>query len=463
MVITAVSLLASCSALVGPDHTTPQIDLPTRWNSEDTHEGETVSRTWWAAFGDAELNRLETLALSASPDMARAMARVDEARASLRAVKAARFPTLTGNGGSTRSQASANAQPAGAAQLADDSQPQEVTTHHLQTDLHYEIDLWGKIRRSIEASRASADAIFLNGQAVRLRLTAQVAENYFTLRGLEAEASLLLDTVLLRQADLLLTTERHKGGQTSEVDVSRARTEFAITKAELTDLQRRRQLSLHALAALCGQPATGFTVKDGTHRLPSFARQTPASALRQRPDVAEAERTLAARSAEIGVAEGSRLPSITLKGSLGLESLSLGDLLSSGGSGKFSFGPQIDLPLFNAGALKAKARQARARHAQAVADYRATVLTALKEVEDALTNIQGYATLTADYADAVAAAEQAAKLSRERHDQGAASYLEVTEAQRDVLANQRRLAQSRIQQAQAAAQLAKALGGAALL
>jgi NodT family efflux transporter outer membrane factor (OMF) lipoprotein len=453
LLIPAAVLLTSCSTLVGPHHTAPRIDLPAQWNSTgNATSGEGISRTWWKAFGDAELNRLETLALTTSPDMAHAMARVDEARASLREVTAARYPILTGSGSSTRSLQSANAQ------QIPDFQPEEAATHNLQADLKYELDLWGKIRRNIEASTASTDAVILNGQAVRLRLTAQVAENYFTLRGLEAEVRILLDTVMLRQASVIITTERQKGGQTSEVDVSRAQTEFANTKAELTDLQRRRQLSLHALAALCGQPVTGFTVKTHRHRTPSFAPRTPAILLRQRPDIAEAERTVAERSAEIGAAEAERLPSITLNGSVGLESLSLSDLVSSG-SKKFSFGPQIDMPIFNVGALKARSAQAGARHRQAVAEYRNTVITALKEVEDALINTQGYADLSTDYAAAVAAAEQAAKLSKERYDQGSANYLEVTDAQRDVLTSQRRLVQSRNQQTLAAVQLAKALGG----
>lgn len=452
IVFTAAILLTSCSTLVGPDHAAPKIDLPAQWNSTDIAQGEGISHAWWTAFGDAELDRLETLALSASPDMARAMARMDEARAGLREAATAQFPTLTGGGSLTRSQQSASAdQPA-------DSQPQKITTYNLQTDLNFEIDLWGRIRRNIEASKASSDAVILNGQSVRLRLTAQVAENYFLLRGLEAETSILQDTLLLRQAGVILTTERQQGGLASEVDVSRAKSEFATAKAEWTDLHRRRQLSLHALAALCGQPVAGFVVKAKKHRIPSFAPQTPALLLRQRPDIAEAERTVASRSAEIGVAEAGRLPSITLKGSAGLESLSLGELVGTG-SKKFSWGPQISLPIFNAGALKARSAQARARHAQAVADYRSTVLTALKEVEDALTNTQGHALLATDYAAAAAAAEQAVRLSKERYQQGSASYLEVTDAQRAVLTNQRRLAQSRSQQALAAVQLAKALGG----
>lgn len=461
LLIFAVVLLTSCRALVGPDHSAPQVSLPAHWNNTDISQGEGISRTWWIAFGDAELNRLETLALSASPDIARAMARVDEARASLRGVKTARFPILTGSSSATRSQQSVNVQQSDSSQESYTSQPQEVTTYNLQTDLNFELDLWGKIRRNIEASKASTDSIILNGQAVRLRLTAQVAENYFNLRGLEDECNILQDTVQLRQANVSLTTERQQGGLTSEVDVSRAQTELATTKAEWTDLRRRRQISLHALAALCGQPATGFAIKTRKHRIPSFAPQTPAVLLRERPDIAEAERTVAARSAEIGVAQANRLPSITLKGSAGLESLSLSDLVGTS-SKKFSFGPQIDLPIFNAGALKAKSAQAKARHTQAVADYRSTVLTALKEAEDALTNIKGYAFLTSDYAAAVAAAAQAAKLSKERYEQGSANYLEVTDAQREVLTNQRRLAQSRSLQAQAAVQLAKAFGGGGL-
>jgi multidrug efflux system outer membrane protein len=454
ILIPTAILLTSCGALVGPTHTAPKIDLPTQWsNTGNTTSEKGISRTWWRAFGDAELNRLEALALSASPDMAKALARVDEARANLREISASRFPALTGGGGVNRSLQSVETQ------QMPGLESQEITTHSLQADLNFEVDLWGKIRRNIEASAASADTVILNGQAVRLRLTAQVAENYYMMRGLEAEIDILTDTLLIRQSDILVTEQRYQGGLISEVDVSRARTEFASAKAERTDLQRRRQLSLHALAALSGQPATGFSVKtQKKHRTPTFAPQTPATLLRQRPDIAEAERAIAARSAEIGVAEANRLPSVTLNGTLGLESLSLSDLVN-GGSKKFSFGPQLDLPIFNAGALKARSAQAKARHAQAIADYRSVVITALKEVEDALVNTQGYAILATNYTAAVASAEKTAKLSQERYEQGSANYLEVTDAQRDVLTNQRRLAQSRNQQTLAAVQLAKALGG----
>lgn len=452
-ILFATLLLVSCTTPAGPEHTVPGIDLPARWNSSAAGGTQGLPRTWWAAFRDSELNRLEHLALAASPDMTRALARVDEARATLRESAAARWPTLTASAAASRSQPAADSQ-----QDAAFKHRRANTTYGLQTDLRYEFDLWGKVRRGIESSEATATATIYNGDAVRLRLTAQVAENYFIHRGLESEIGLLTDTLAIRQANIAFTEERRKGGLGSEVDVSRARAESAATRADLADLRRRQQLSLHSLAALCGQPAAGFSLKGTTHRIPVFIAARPATLLRQRPDVAEAERLVAARCADIGAAEANRLPSLTLGGSAGLENFSLSDLLSSG-SRKFSFGPQLDIPLFTGGARRSRADRARALHAQAIADYRGSVINALKEVEDALANINGYAALDSDYTAAIAAARQTASLSRERYGQGVASYLEVIDAQRDLLSHQLRLIQNQSLQARASAQLAKALGG----
>lgn len=445
---------SGCTHLIGPDHTVPQMALPDRWSSASAH-GNTVTPKWWRLFGDAELSRLEELALQANQDLATAMHRVDEAQADFRTQRADLYPNTSVGAATDRSQSSANA-----TQLPGFTPP-EVAQYRLKSSFAYELDLWGKVRRQLESSRASLAATAYARDAVMLRLTGEVAEQYLALRTLEAEKALLEQAIELRQQSLELTQKKFEGGFTSQSDVTRARSSLASAEADVADITRRRELAENTLSQLCGQPTSDFYIRPSS-RLPSRVTTVisgkPASLLKQRPDIAESERTLAARSADIGVAMGQRLPSLKLNGSLNLESLSLGDLLTSG-SRAFSLGPELSLPIFSGGSNVARIAKARAKYQQAAASYRGTVLASIKEVEDALTNQRGYHTLAEKHQANADAAAETVRLSLERYTQGRVNYLEVVDAQREQLLAQRALIQAQGQGLQASVQLMRALGG----
>jgi outer membrane protein, multidrug efflux system len=446
--------LASCAQIIGPDHTVPDATLPDRWSTGGS-SFSSLQTHWWRLFGDAELNRLQTLALGANQDLVAAMHRVDEARADFQTARADLLPALSAGGSAERSQSSANAtQIPGFA-------PAEVSQYRLKSNLSYELDLWGKVRRSVESKRASLEATAFARDAVLLRLTGEVGGQYFQLRTLDAEKALLDQTIALRKESLGITRTKFEGGLTSKSDLTRAQSQLASAEADVADIIRRRSLVENTLAELCGQSAGGFRVTARAalqSSVPSVPLSSPATLLRQRPDIAECERTLAARNAEIGVAMGGRLPSVKLNGSLNMESLTLGDLLSSG-SRAFSIGPELSLPVFTGGANRARVEKAKARHAQAASEYRGIVLAAVKEVEDAITNQRGYGAQAERQETNAASAAETTKLSLERYTKGVVNYLEVVDAQREELQARRDLVQARGNRLVATVQLMKALGG----
>jgi multidrug efflux system outer membrane protein len=410
---------------------------------------------WWTLFADPELSRLEALAVEANQDLVAAMHRVDAARADFRVTRADLLPSLNSGASTDRSQSSANF-----TQLPGFTPP-EVTQYRLTSGLSYEIDLWGKVRRKTEAARANLAGAAFERDAVMLRLTGEVGEQYFNLRTLDAEVTVLAATIEAREASLEIARSRHAGGIAGESDVTRAQSALAAAQADAVDVARRRELSGHTLAQLCGQPAGAFQIsatRQIASEVPRVPLTAPASLLRQRPDIAQSERTVAARTAEIGVAIGERLPSVTLNGSLNLESLSLSDLLSSG-SRAFSIGPEVSLPVFSGGANAARVEKAEARRAEALADYRGVVLTAVKEVEDALANARGYEQLAARQRENVAAAARTTALALKRYSEGLVNYLEVVDSQREELLARRSLIEAQGNRLISAVQLMKALGG----
>ena len=447
-------LLGGCAHLPGPDHVAPEVALPDRWSAGSSN-GKCVTAFWWELFGDAELNRLQAQALEANQDLVAAMRRVDAAQADFRSSREDLLPSLKTGAGTDRSQTSRNyTQIPGFA-------PPEVSQYRLTSSLAYEVDLWGKVRRSVEAAKASLASTAYARDAVMLRLTGEVAEQFFSLRTLDAERAVLQRTADARKAALDIAQSRYSGGLAGESDVTRAKSALASAEADLADVVRRRELTENTLAELCGQPAGSFQIgaKGRLARtVPEVPLSAPAQILTQRPDLAESERTLAARNAEIGVAIGERLPSLKINGSLNLQSLSLSDLLSSG-SRAFSIGPEVSVPVFTGGANAAKVKKAQARRDEAVADYRGTVLTAVKEVEDALTNQRGYAALVERQEENVAAATRTTALSLKRYQEGVANYLEVIDSQREELLAERALVQAQGNRHIAAVRLMKALGG----
>lgn len=421
---------------------------------------EALSRgEWWTIFGDDKLNELEHQALEANQNLAAAAARLKEARAMVQAAKAGWFPTLDAGFGPTRQKLSA------ASQFQPDGTniPQQ-TLWRAQASAAYEVDLFGRVASTVDASKADAqqsDALF---RSVQLALQADVAQNYFALRGLDAESEVFTTTVKLREEALQLVERRFTEGDISELDVSRAKAELATAKSDAMTVQRLRAASEHSLAVLLGKAPAEFSMpamplQAVNVRIPAGL---PSSLLERRPDISAAERAMAAANARIGIAKAAFFPSLTITGTGGFESATLGDLFKWS-SRAFLLGPlagtALNIPIFDGGRRTANLENARARHEEEVAKYRQQVLTAFREVEDGLSDMRILESQTKTQADAVAAASRAAAISRTQYTEGAVNYLDVIDAERTALQTHRSAVQLQSIQAAAAVNLIRALGG----
>lgn len=451
-------LLTSCT--VGPDFAAPDLKLPGRWKQSSATEAATPAPdTWWTLFRDNELNTLVDRALAGNQELAGALARVQSARALSQIERAGWFPQLGILNTTTFERLSAKS--VGANLPAGASLPElERDRYRLFLDLNYELDLWGRVRRGVEGARAREQAQRDLVDAQRLIVAAEVARHHFLTASLEAQGRILKETVALRQEALDLQNSRFQGGLANEMDVARARTELELTRADLVAIERQRGSLEHALAVLCGEPPAGFE-KQRSARLPAPPRVPaglPSTVLQRRPDLRAAEQNLRAANAAIGVATADFFPSFRLVGTAGLESVGSEDFLQ-GRAKAANLGPQVTLPIFQGGRLLGGLRGARARHEEAIAAYKQTVLTALREVEDALLDARTFERQRAAVAAAVAAAQETAKLSRLRYDRGLSNYFEVVDAERVVLAARLSQAQLDGQRLVAAVQMLRALGG----
>lgn len=448
-----------CSCAVGPDYKRPDVtDLtPADWRWKVAEPKDTVPKgEWWKIFSDPVLDELEASAMAGNQNLRIAVARVDEARAIARLSRSQFFPELSLDPSLRRERTSGN---------LPTPIPIKVPSAHLNTysvplDLSYEVDLWGRVRRSFEAAQAQAQASVSDYQSVLLTLTADVAVDYFLIRFLDSEIITLRQTADLRKESVRILNERFIAGAISEIDVVHSRTELANAKAELADMIRQRTETLNALALLCGKPASYFEIAE--HRVtaspPTIPAGLPSSLLERRPDIARAERNLAAKNAQIGVARAAYFPVLSLTGQAGYLSAEAGKLFSWD-SRIWSIGPGISLPLFNAGRTAAGVEQAEASYEEALAEYRQTVLTSFKEVEDSLTQIVLRDEQAAAQAEALAYARRVTELVRTRYKAGSVSYLELLDAKRNMLQHERREVQLLGQRFAASVRLIKALGG----
>lgn len=410
-------------------------------------------------YADQTLDELQRRALSANQDLKKAVARVDESRASLRVAKSARYPTLNLNQSYERNRNSENGSQGSIA--ADEQVSMEQNRYRTTIDSSYELDLWGKIRRTVESAAAQSAAVEAARDTVLLNLTADVAENYFSLRSLDAEIVVLERMLRLREKALAVNQSRLDSGIALPADVSQAETELANVQSDLSEAKRRRILFRNGLAVLCGEPASTFGLEPKplvSSSPPDVPAGLPSELLLRRPDVAEAEQMAAAKCAEIGIAKAAFLPSVKLTGYAGLESLELKDLFSWE-SRIWAVGPSVTLPIFVGGRNRANLKVAEARYEQAVATYRQSVLGAFRDVENALANTRAYT----EQAKALRRAEESARRTVGYFDQrlqgGMIPYLDVVEAQRTLLQAERATAQILGARYVASVQLIKSLGG----
>jgi len=451
-------LLSGCA--VGPRYSRPTAtvppaykELPQNWKTAQPSD-EIARGKWWEIFQDPQLNTLEEQIAVSNQNIKAAEAQFRQARALVRFYRANYYPTVNTSASVTRSHSSTSRPPA--SQLSGKT----FTDFVLSGDLSYEVDVWGRIRKTVEAARENAQASAADLASVNLIMHSELASDYFQLRSLDAERQLLDSTVAAYQRALELTQNRYRGGVASGVDVAQAQTQLKTTLAQAMDLDVQRSQFEHAIAALIGQPASSFSLARAplTTPPPVIPAGLPSELLERRPDIAAAERRVASANAQIGVAKAAFFPSLTLSATGGFESGSAGTWLS-GPSAFWSAGPAAALTLLDFGRRRAVSEQAWATYDQTVANYRETVLTAFQQVEDNLSALRILEGEAQTQNEAVVAAQHSLELSNNRYKGGVATYLEVITAQTVALSDARTAVQVLGRRMNAAVNLIQALGG----
>jgi NodT family efflux transporter outer membrane factor (OMF) lipoprotein len=461
--VLAVSLaaaLAGCGT-IGADFTAPKAAPLAAFRHADSAavDSARLPQAWWTLFGDATLNTLEQRALSDNPGVKAAAQRLLQAQAQLGVVRAGQGPAVSVGASVANARTSAETSQA----LALGARSIEGNNFTLGASLSYELDLWGRVRRVVEAADAQALAAQNDRDGVLLLLSGQVATTYWQLRGMDAELAILKGALATRREAQGLVEARFNAGLSNELDVSRTRIERANAEADLHEVQRQRNLLEHALATLVGaSPSAPLLAAAPSAQLPqapAIPVGLPASLVGQRPDLAASVALLRASNAQVGVAEGAFYPSVSLTGNFGFASESLSQLVS-GSARQFSVGPlALSLPVFDGGRNRANLELAKARYAEAVANHETRLLTALREVEDALSDVQQRTRQADVQAEAQRAAARALLVAQARYERGVSTYLDVTDAQRSSLAADRAAAQIRTQRLLAAVAVARSLGG----
>jgi outer membrane protein, multidrug efflux system len=409
---------------------------------------------WWAMFSDPILDGLEARAETANPSLAAAVAAYDQARALAAQARAGLVPEIDGQALSNRQRTSANAPLRGG--------PAETfTTNQVGASLAYEIDLWGRLRNIARGAGARAQASEADLRSMRLSLQAELADDYLTLRGLDAQLRLLQTTSTAYARALDLTQILHNGGNATGLDVARAQTQLSTIKAQITDVAAQRALMEHAIAALVGENASTFALApiDAALPQPKVAVSAPSTLLQRRPDIAAAERRAAAANADIGVARAALFPALTLDGSAGWQSGGGINLLQAPNT-VWLLGPQLVGAIFDGGRRAAGVRASRAAFEEAAANYRGAVLNAFRDVEDEMALANRLAAEAKDQGDAVAAARRSVDLANIRYRAGAATFLDVVTAQTAALTAEEAAIQLTTRRLQASVNLTRALGGA---
>jgi multidrug efflux system outer membrane protein len=452
--------LAACGT-VGSDFVAPKgIEAPAfRDSAAQQGESARLPAQWWTVFGDPALDTLEQRALRDNPNVKAAAQRLLQAQAQLGVTRASQLPSVNASAGVSNSRTSAESSQG----IAFGHRAIEGNNYAIGANFSYELDLWGRVRRVVEAADAQALAAQDDRDGVLLMLSGQVASAYWSLRGLDAELAILSNALATRRESQQLVEARFNAGLSNELDVSRARIERANAEADLHGVQRERNLVEHGLATLVGasptEPVALGTPGGALPQPPAIPVGLPASLLGQRPDLAASVAGLKAANAQVGVAEGAFYPSLSLTGNFGYASESLGNL-ARGSARQFSFGPlALSLPVFDAGRNRANLALSKARYEEALANHEGRLLTALREVQDALSDVRERQQQGEVQVQAQQAAARAVLVAQARYERGVSTYLDVTDAQRSALAADRAAAQIRTQRLLAAVAVARALGG----
>ncbi len=445
----ALTALALASCAVGVDYQTPSSELESSFKNAG-FSPPPPQGSWWSLFNDPDLHRLIESAENQAPDARAALARYDQARSALGLARADAFPSVTGDAYGRRQADSPNS----------NFSSGTYEDYRAALNLSWEIDLWGRVRRQIGAAQADMDAAGYDYQGALLSLRGEIARAYLSLRFADAEVALLEQTATLRGEAQRLMKTRFEGGIDSQIDYERAVTEYESVKAELEQLRAQRGRYENALAALTGWSASGFRLPETGRRpaIPSVPAAVPSDLLRRRPDLAAAERRLAAASERIGLAIANYLPRLSLNGEGGVQSLRASDLFDSG-SVLWSFGPELQVPLLQGGRAFADKARAEATYREALEVYRATLLQAIQETEDSLGDARDLAHAANSRKRGSESASIVASLTRKRYSGGATDYFEVVDAERTALNEQRAQLSVDLARALASTRLIEALGG----
>lgn len=453
-----LALLTGCA--VGPRYARPAAptpadfkETPPNWKPAQPSD-EVLRGKWWEIYQDPQLNALEEKIAISNQTLKAAEAQFRQARDLVRYNRADLFPTVSTGVSATREKFSRNRP---LSQLSSGGTFNDLI---LPLYMTYEPDVWGKVRRNVEASRATAQATFADLEAVSLSLHAELAMDYFQARELDAEAQLLDSTVTGYEKSLELTQNRYQGGVVSQVDVAQAQTLLETARAQAIDVKAQRTQFEHAIAVLVGEPAPSFTLPVAALSAapPVIPPGLPSQLLERRPDIASSERQMAAANARIGVAKAAYFPLFNFSPSAGFEGTAVANWLSNP-STFVSVGVSAMATIFDVGRRRAALDQARAAYDQTVASYQQNVLVAYQEVEDNLAALRLLEQEATTQAAAVSAAEHSLELSKNRYTGGVTTYLEVITAQTTALADERSAVQVSGRRMIDSVLLIKALGG----
>jgi NodT family efflux transporter outer membrane factor (OMF) lipoprotein len=460
VLLAAIGISAGLGCTVGPKYQRPSVPTPPAYKTdgpwrEAAPKDAIPKGAWWEVFHEDELNRYEQQLLSANQSLVAARDRLNEARSLARVASAGLFPTLNADPQASRSRASGN-RPLALTRNA----PVTENLFSIPFALNYEVDLFGRFRKNLEASNASLQGTAADLQNVQLVLTAELAADYFMVRELDSEIQVVQESIDIEQKGLVLVNQRHEGGVASGLDLAEQQTLLDSTVTQLYLLQQQRAQNEHAIAVLVGQPASTFSVPVAPLKTipPAIPLGMPSDLLERRPDVATAERTMAQQNALVGVARTSFYPQLTISGGGGFESTSLSALVNAP-SAFWSLGADLLQPIVNGGKNRATLAAQKAVYDESVANYRESVLAAFQQVEDGLSNLNTLSQAEQTQAAAVKDARRALDIANDRYIGGLTTFLDVITSQTVLLNNERLSTQLVGQQMVASVYLVKALGG----
>lgn len=445
---------------VGPKYQRPVTPAPEKWSNEGPWRSAAPKDAipkgaWWEIFHDEQLNNYEQQLLHANQSLVAAQDRLNQARSLARVASAGLFPTMTTDPAVSGARYSGN-RPGSSTPTT----PLTQSVYAIPFALNYEADLFGRVRKTLEAANANLQATAADLQNVQLVLTAELAADYFTLRELDAETQVVHDSIAIEQRGLDLVNSRHEGGLASGLDLAQQQTLLDSTTTQLYLVQQQRATFEHAIAVLTGSSAATFKIAaiPLMEAPPLIPLGVPSDMLERRPDVATAERQMAQQNALVGVAKSAFYPQLTISAGGGFQSTSITSLLTAP-SAFWAVGGDLLQPVLNGGRNRATLAATQSAYDESVANYRQSVLLAFQQVEDGLSSLDALSQAATSQSNAVNSARRSLELSNNRYVGGVASYLDVITAQVSLLNNQRLATQLLGQQMVTSVYLVKALGG----